>query len=269
MSQPILKAGSEGPVITGGELHRSDRDSRTVIYEGPYAALEEFDLEIAGSDDLTSVIPEGYTLESRKLVPEGVGFGRLILNLIRFDDPNDTNPTPIRETVSVDMAEVQYDLEDHPALADARADILAWLATDENIRIKDGKYFKLDPNADSPVEIDDALALKFIAAYLSGIKTFNRYFPVIEKVSIWRNPPGLNRVGRSFTSGSPEFSDSIGHFDTPPISLSGFDNANYFKSKDSWHQNENKTWSRTEQWTYTPEGSTGQHAWIYEAENKD
>lgn len=37
------------------------------------------------------------------------------------------------------------------------------------------------------------------------------------------------------------------------------------QSKDSWRENGNRTWTRTEQWTYTPEGSSGDHAWIYTA----
>ena len=37
----------------------------------------------------------------------------------------------------------------------------------------------------------------------------------------------------------------------------------YYKSGDGWTENENTTWQRKEEWTYTPESSSGAHAWIY------
>lgn len=98
---------------------------------------------------------------------------------------------------------------------------------------------------------------------MAGIKTFNRYFPVIEEISTWSNPPGLSRSGKSFTGGTPTFSSDAGTYDDPPISLNGYPSGHWFKSKDSWAENENRTWTRTAQWTYTPESSSGNHAWIY------
>lgn len=186
----------------------------------------------------------------------------MTLNCRAYDNPSAADLAPIRTTIEVNMEEVQYDLEDHPSLASVRNTILMWLATDESKRV-DGSDYKYTDKNGALKTVSGGNALKFCAAYMAGIKTFNRYYPVITKRSIWKNPPGLTRSGRSFTGGSLPFSANCGKFDTPPITLSGFAATNYFKSHESWVQNENKTWTRTEAWTYTPEGSSGSHAWIY------
>lgn len=253
MAAAILKAGTAGPHVTGEVNTVSDKNSTVVTVEGPYESLKSANRE--------SYVPDGYTLESSTLSPDGNGLGKLTLNCIKYDSGDSSGFSAVRTTFRIDMAEVQYDLEDHPSIAGARDTILKWLATDEAKRVDGDSYRYTDANGElQPVEGDDAI--KFCKAYMAGIKTFNRYFPVIEKISTWKNPPGLSMSGRSFTGGSPTF-DAPGTYDDPPISLNGFPSGHWFKSKDSWVQNENRTWTRTEQWTYTPEASSGQHGWIY------
>ena len=254
MSKPIHKLGTEKPVETGTTSTLSDKDAKVVVVEGMYANLEDAEPE--------EYVPEGYALESSSLVPVENGFGRLSVNCIRYDAYDDANLTPVRTTFRIDMQEVQYDLEDHPALQGVKSTVLKWLATDESVRMSADKFYYSDEDGGKK-EIDDDDVKKFCKAYAAGIKTFNRYYPVIEKISIWKNPPGLVQSGRSFTGGNPKFSREMGKFDVPPLTLVGFDEKNWYKSKDTWAQNENKTWTRTEQWTYTPEGSEGEHAWIY------
>lgn len=257
MSVPVLKAGASGPQITRISRTRSDKNAATVTVYGPYVDLDEA--------DPTEFVPDGLSLEKSTLSPADCGMGTLTLECISYDNPDGTGLSPIRTTFEVDMEEVVYDLEDHPSLQSNRATILAWLATDESKRVDGNDYKYTDKNGELQTVTGDK-ALKFCKAYMAGIKTFVRYYPVISKKSVWKNPPGLTREGRSFTGGSLPFSENCGKFDTPPISLSGFDDNNYFKGPENWVQNENKTWTHTEKWTYTPEGSTGEHAWIYEDE---
>lgn len=254
MAAPILKAGASGPQQTKISKSISDKDQTVVTVEGLYSALN-----VADPNDY---VPTGLTLESSQLSSSGDGMGVLTLNCRAYDDPSATDLAPIRTTIEVNMEEVQYDLEDHPSLASVRNTILMWLATDESKRVDGSDYKYTDKNGELQT-VSGNNALKFCAAYMAGIKTFNRYYPVITKRSIWKNPPGLTRSGRSFTGGSLPFSSNCGKFDTPPITLSGFAATNFFKGPESWVQNENRTWTRTEKWTYTPEGSNGAHAWIY------
>ncbi len=258
MSAPSLKLGRAGPLNTGEVKVKSDKDETIVIVEGLCSDLERMsDAQIGG------FVPAGYTGISTRLDPKGNGFGELSITCVKYDSGDASGFAPVRTTFRVKMAEVQYDLEDHPYLKGTYRDIcLKWLATDEGVRVQGEDYYYLDENA-QPHLIADDRAKKFIAAYLAGIRTFSRYFPVIDRISIWKNPPGLLRFESSFRGGSPKFSANMGHWDDPPISLNGFPAGHWFKSDDSWEENENKTWAETEQWTYTPEGKTGAHGWIY------
>lgn len=245
--------GSATPVTTGVRKEKSDREATVVEVEGLYSDLEREVPE--------TYCPQGFTVETSSLASTGDGLGKLTVRCVKYD--NGFSFSSVKTTFRVDMQEVTYDLEDHPHVKSVRNTILMWLATAESKRVGVSSYMYEDKDGYMQT-IGNQLAIKFCEAYMSGITTFNRYFPVIEKISTWRNPPGMNMSGRSFTGGSPTFSNNVGKYDPPPLSLSGFAQSNYwFKSKDSWVQNADTTWTRTEQWTYTPESSSGQNAWIY------
>lgn len=245
--------GSVSPVETKRSIEKGMKTATIVEVEGPYDLLERA--------NPATYCPGGMVVESSGVSSTGDGMGKLTVRCIAYDGDGATF-SPVRVTFRVDMQEVTYDLEDHPYLADVRDIVMKWLATDEAERV-DGTTYKYKDANGSLIPVTHEKAVKFCAAYMAGIKTFNRYYPVIEKTSVWKNPPGLNRSGISFSGGSPTFSDNVGKFDSPPIALNGFPASNFFKSKDSWSENADKTWNRTEQWTYTPDGSSGNHAWIY------
>ena len=260
MAKPILKAiatGKTAPFRTSVTKQMADASGATVVIEGPYETLDALT-----SAQIDALLPAGYTRETATLDPAGEGMGKLTVRTVAFDNPAAEGLEPVRTTFRISMQEVQYDLEDHPHLAGARDKILKWLATDETVRVDGNNYYWQDPNGDLH-QINDAAAIQFIEAYMAGIKTFVRYYPVITKISTWKNPPGVTMSGRSFTSGTPPFSQGIGGFDNPPLTLSGYPSGYWFKSGDEWTNNGDRTWSREEQWTYTPEGSGGSHAWIY------
>lgn len=256
MSVPTLKAGARGPQKTKTSKSVSDKNQTVVTVEGLYTDLK--------SADPADYVPSGLTLENSRLEPSGGGMGVLTLSCILYDAYDASNLAPVRTTFEVGMEEVQYDLEDHPRFSDVdRNLILMWLATDETKRFN-GSAFTYQDKDGRLVEIESGdPAEDFCIAYYAGITTFVRYYPVITKKSIWKNPPGLTRSGRSFTGGSLPFSADCGKYDAPPIELQGYPSTNWFHGPMTWVQNENKTWTQTESWTYTPEGSNGQNAWIY------
>ncbi len=258
MSAPILKLGESGALETGKRKTKSDKDAVTVVLEGLYA-----DLDGLSGSAVEGYCPSGYTVAETSLAPTGDGFGELLVTCVKYDAGDASGFAPVRTTFRIKMAEVQYDLEDHPYLKGTYRNIcLKWLATDEAVRVDGNDFYFLNADGE-PQQIADERAILFCKAYMAGIKTFTRYYPVVEKISIWKNPPGLLRNGLSFTGGSPKFSQNLGRWNDPPISLNGFGSGHWFKSDDSWEENENKTWTETEQWTYTPETSSGEHGWIY------
>jgi len=244
--------GSSSPVETASVRTVADKDAVTVEVEGSYTLL-------AVAQPATYV-PADYTYDSHTLASTGNGMGKLSVRGVKYESGSDFSPA--RTTFEVDMQEVTYDLVSHPHLSEVVGICNQWIS--DGCITHDGNYYTVNAESEEEEKIDDSTAIQFCSAYSAGIRNYVRYFPVISKVSVWKNPPGLTRNGSSFTGGSLPFSDTLGTFDTPPITLSGFSANNFFKSADRWCQSENKTWTRTEQWTYTPEGSTGSHAWIYQ-----
>lgn len=245
----------QGDVVveSGLSTEISDKDKTTIYVDGPYALIK--DLEPA------DYCPEGLEVDTYGVSTTGDGMARLTINCIRYESGDDWSP--VRTTFKIDMTEVCYDLVDHPYLISYRDRIMMWLATEDSERTADNKYYYKDRNGTLQEFAAGSLGEKFCLAYMAGIKTFNRYYPVIERISTWRNPPGLTRAGNSFSGGNPMFSIGIGRYDEPPLALNGYPSANWFKSRDCWSENGGKSWTRTEQWTYTPEGSSSGHAWIY------
>ena len=256
MAAPVKKLGTGGGVRTGVTTEIADKNGKTVVFEGTVAELEGMSLD--------GKLPSGYVPVRSVLTPTGDGMGRLTVSCVAYEEATVENSQPVRTAIEIEMEEVTYDLVDHPYLAAVRETCRKWLSTDEAKRVVGEKYYYTDETG-TEVEVENATALKFCKAYMAGIKSFVRYFPVIVKNSIYKNPPGLVRIGRSFTGGSPKFSDSCGTFDSPPVSLNGYPSTNWFKGGDRWRERGDTTWELQEKWTYTPDGSSSQHAWIYTA----
>lgn len=264
MAAPILKLGTDDGVVTGTATEIAERNRKTVTVEGTLAVVEAL-CENPSAD----IVPDGYEPVRGAVTPTGDGMGRLTLVCVKYDEESTPGGgfAPVRATVEVDMEEVTYDLVDHPSLAAARDKCRKWLATDEAKRAVGAKYYYTDATGQEN-EIEDDTALKFCAAYMAGIHSFVRYYPVIVRKSVYKNPPGLTRSGRSFPQGTPMFSSDCGTFSSPPITLSGYPGTNWFKSGDIWHERGDTTWERQEKWTYTPDGSGGSHAWIYQSQTQ-
>lgn len=261
MSKPVHKAGQAGPFLTVTSRFSGDRKSANFTIEGAFE-----DLEALSDSEILLLIPSGFAIKNTRIDPTDVGMGKMVVSATEYVTGAGQTNVPIRTTFAINMAEVVYDLIDHDALAGEPHGICEkWLATDESDRVSgSGQNLVFRYRTTDGLEtISNDAALKFCRAYLAGIKTFNKYFPVVSKVSIYTNPPGLNVSGGSFTGGSPTFSSNIGKYNDPPISLNGYPTGDWFKSRDRWNENANRTWNRDEEWTYTPEGSSGQHAWIY------
>lgn len=258
MSAPVHKAGSAGPFLTVISKSKGDKSSATFTIEGTYSDLDELT-----ASEIAALLPADYQAGESHLEPVSVGMGRLLVKAARYDSSAAGTDAFIRSTFAIEMAEVTYDLVNHPMFSAGERDVIRmWLATDEAER-KEGNFYTYKGRDGLGRVVMAANVEKFCAAYMAGITTFNRYYPVIEKSSAYSNPPGMTMSGGSFTGGTPTFSAGIGTYDAPPLTLNGYPSTNWFKSKDSWQENVNRTWTRTEHWTYTPEGSSGDHAWIY------
>lgn len=262
-----LKAGTSGALTVGVRYGTSSRETATITIEGPAASVKA--ARPAYGSDASSIVTElsGYIVEHADYSPDGRGGATLTVSC-QSTTAGTSGQTlgPTKSTLRIEMAEVQLDLQQHPSLADVRGIIAQWLASDPGVQYSGSTGYSYSEADGSPVEISsDSAAHKFCAAYAAGIRTFNRYYPVVSRIAIYATLDGATRSGQNITGGTPTFSQGIGTWDNPPVTLSGYPAGYWFKSHDAWEQQQDQNFVRTEQWTYTPEGSSGPHGWIYQA----
>ena len=241
-----------GISVTGG----GDKDSSVVTVEGPVSVLETI-------TDFDSYAPTGMTVESHTLEPNGDGFGRLVIRCVNYGS-GDVSTTPTRTTWRITMAEVQTDLKNHDHFdGEARRQIAMWLATDESKRYDDqgNPQYVDNEGQEHPLTTP---ATDYCTAYEKGIETYVRHFPVIEKINYYKTLPGCSMNKNSTTSGTvSKFSGDIDLWSVPDVKIDGYDDNGWFKSGDIYEQGNDLVWTRTEQWTWTPEGSDSDTGWIY------
>lgn len=251
--------GSDDPVETGASTVYGDQPTKVITVEGPMSLLETV-------ADVSSFVPDGFEYDTHRVVPSGDGFGKIEITCKDFGNAQTT--TPERTTWKIQMAVEVTDLKRHPTCVSARTDIELWLGTDPSKRFNDqGRPQYIDENGNpQPISADGAV--KYINAYKAGIETYNRYFPVIQKISIYKRLPGVSVSGKLVGTGKVnEFSGNIGKWNTPGVTLNGFADTGWFMSGDSYDQDNSLKWTRTEEWTWTPNGSDSTTGWIYQSSN--
>ena len=267
-----LSSGTLKGVQTGGARTNADTSTIVITVEGPYSALESIQPAQGATNSDLAYIPSGCYVSSARLSSDGRGGGTLTITCVDpGEDSQDLGPTKI--TYRLTMAEEQTDLIAHPTIT-ASASVLKtcikWLATDDKMKYDadSGGYQYDEGDGATFTPITDETAVKFCAAWTHGIKTYNRYFPVVEKISTWKRVPGLTMNGASITGGSvasANFGDNVGKWNVPSITLSGFASTGWFKTKYDWTQNAKSSWTLTEQWVWSPDGSASAYGWIYQA----
>ena len=258
-------------VQTGVATTREDNLELVITIEGPLSTLESIAPEKGAiySAAFPYIPNDGSYVQRSRVVSDGKGGGTLTVHCVNPGADSQQDPAPpTKITYRIEMAEERTDLIAHPEITKSSstvAECLKWLATDDAKKVDENGDYQYDNGDGTFTAITDAMAEKFCQAWMHGIKTFNRYFPVIEKISTYKRVPGLTMNGASITSGTASFSSDIGKWDAPTINLSGYASTGFFKSKDSWVQNAKNSWTRTEQWVWTPDGSGSDYGWIYES----
>lgn len=250
-------AGQNGPYRTGSSTSKSDKEATIVTVEGELTQLRQ--------QDPDAFCPAGMVVEGTSVDPTGGGHGKLTIRCVNYGS-GDVSTTPTRVTWRIAMAEVQTDLARHPHFgAEPRRQIYAWLATEESKRYNNqGKPQYVD--GEGVAHPLTAPATDYCTAYAKGIESYVRHFPVLEKISYYKTLPGCSMTKNSTMSGTvSQFSDDLDTWSVPDVKLSGFANTGWLKSGDNYEQGNDLVWTRTEQWTWTPEGSDSDTKWIYAA----
>lgn len=257
-----------GAITNVGE-QKGDYHSKTVIIRGPLAALENLVPEQGTGHSTCRWVPDGYFVKTATLSSSD-GEATITLSCIApgTGDNASTTPAPTLIQYQILMSEVQMDLITHPNVAgDAAAlnECLKWLASDEAQRFDGTDYYWIDEDGNKQ-PVSQSAAQKFCYAWSRGIRTYNNYYPVIEKQSFYTRVPGLTlgtgTSSLSVTGGTAIFSRA-GKFDEPDIQISGYNNSGFFKSGDEYRSS-GKGFMRSEQWTWTPDYADNNLKWIYD-----
>lgn len=254
--------GEDEGVETGASTVRSDDGNSSVVYvEGPLSVLE-------GISDLSAFVPDGMELVGSRIDPTDPGFGRISVTCKDIGDGSAASFGATHTTWRIDLVEEQLPLQQHPDIPDEdRIEIYRWLATDTMKRFdENGEAQWVDENG-TATPVAQPYALKFIACHLRGIETFMRHFPVLQKISTYKRLPGATMNKTSTTGGTVSQVtpwSTIDTFDVPDLKLTGYANAGWFKSGDNYVQDQSQKWTRTEEWTWTPEYNNADFKWIYQ-----
>ena len=263
LSQSDISTSLPGFVASVGEA-KDTSVSQTVVVRGPYSALASHVPAQGTGHSGCSWVPDGYFVR-RAILTASEGEATITIDCVAPGGDSSQNPAaPTLIQYQILMSEVQLDLMTHPhitANASAVEECIKWLATDEAQRVVSGDYFYADEDGELQ-PVNQAEAEDFCAAWLHGIRSYNAYYPIIEKQSTYKRVPGLNMSGLSVSGGTATFSSNIGAWNAPDISLSGYASTGWFKSGDDY-RSQGKTFLRNEQWTWTPDGSNSDYSWIY------
>ena len=259
MSTRIV-TGRNGAIETEEESSFGERNERIITVEGPYEKLK--------NANANSFVPSGFHLVNSHVKSTGNGFGRLDV-VCEESEFNYDGSGPYRVTYRIDMLEVQKDLKNHPSVIRDRVNIERWLNTEASKRIDaDGDPQWVDENGIGHKINEGTGAWLYGDAYMRGIESYVVHYPIIEKISHYRNLPGCQLYQGKVSGGSVTFSKEVDKWGAPEISLSGFASSGWIKTGDSYQQDGGRVWVRTEQWTWTPDGASSPTGWIYSASNK-
>jgi hypothetical protein len=233
-ADPVTK-GSVANRLTweSGALTISDTPQRVVIIDGLYSAL----LAVLPARGTVYTDFAGMSVDSATLIPKKGGLARLTITLVTTASSSGTTATAaLREKWEIDSAQIEMPLASHPAIAEfeGAADELEMWRNEPDRALK--KAFKYD---DGGTEKElTGMVKTFAQKILKGVESYLRFNPVISKTGVYDGRPATAAPG---------------YIGTPTVSVAGFQ---YLKTADRVVQNDDRTWTRTEQWTGALEWDT-------------
>ena len=272
-------------------VSRSDNTTLEVEVVGKYDVIENAVLSMTIGDTIDSLIKDKkgdtfahYRIKNISCSREAGNVGIARVSMVYAQSKDD----PYHVTYVIDIVEVQKSLKSHPYLTsdhDAITQILMWEATPESMRYgsdnspnnqssirnqssssNDIEYTYTDASTQEMlIPVTNSKAKEYCSAVMAGIETYNEYYPIVSKTSLYlRKPPGVSQNDKTHKlSGTLKYSEGIGTIDkSMDFNISGYTDGIWFKSKDSYSQNSDGTWQRTEEWTYSPDNK---FSWIYDS----
>lgn len=222
-----------------GGISVGDATARQIVVEGLLTTLSATALSLQRGDVVDDYF--GMGVDSAELAPRQGGLAKLTIRLVP-SSAFATAEEPLRETIEIEMAQIEKPLLTHSKLAaDGMAAHLAlWRDGDSEERRAANKYL----DATNTEKTLTAGEIVWADKIRKGVESYLLFAPVITLTGTYDGRPD---------SGVP------GYIATPPVSVDGFE---YLKTADRVRQNQDRTWERVQQWTGADEWDTD----IYTAE---
>lgn len=212
-------------------LHGDGRQI-SIVREGLYNSLEDLLPEVgdASNDEL------GFSVVEARLQPRRGGLGRLEIKLVptlSLTGDGEGDSTVLRSCIEVDYVQYERPLFTHKKLDSLEVvqHLQGWVEAGKPSDFK----FKLFPDDSEEYELTES-EQEWAALILRGVESYLEYAPVISQTRVYRKRPKPKKPGG---------------IDTPPQAIAGYQ---YLKTGDRLTQNQDKSWTRLEQWT-------GQEEW--------
>lgn len=244
-----ISARSEGLVvgnIAPRETHESggaeegDGARRTIVKEGDYVSLEAAQ---PARGDSWADMPD-WAVDSSRLTRRRGGLGRLTVVLVpRAALFGNFIEQELRSRIEIDFVQYERPILSHPTLNTGENNCMAihlrrWM--DCGMQVFPDFPYK-DGQGDAHLTEAEQAWAKLI---LKGVESFLEFAPVVVRIRTYRGRPDVEAPGK--ISDPPE---------------GGPDGFEYLKTADRLVQNEDRSWTRTEQWT----GALKWETLLYEA----
>lgn len=227
MGDVIVKGSVEvREVPESGSVEQAEGTRRKIVQEGDYelcAAAQP------ARGDAWAGLP-GWTVDSSNLTRRRGGIGRLEIVIVPtatfFGEFSDQ---PLRSKTEVDFVQYERPILMHPTLSEGESNYMAvhlrrWM--DQGC----DPFFKYrDAQGEQTLTEEEQAWANLIQR---GVESYLEFAPVVSRVRAYKGRPDVEAPGKR---------------ENPPEGgVSGYE---YLKTADRLTQNEDRTWTRTEQWT--------------------
>lgn len=216
-----------------GGVSVGDAIGRQIVVDGQFSTLEATALSLQRGDVVDGYFKMG--VDSAELTPRRGGLAKLTIRLVPSTSFG-TASAPLRETIEIDMAQIEKPILTHKKIADdgMAAHLALWRDGDDEARRAANKYLDDAGNEQALTSGEIVWAEKI----RKGVESFLVFAPVVTQSGVYDGRPDVSVPG---------------FIDTPPVTVGDYV---FLKTADKVAQNQDRTWTRVQQWTGADEWDT-------------
>jgi hypothetical protein len=213
-------------VPESGSVEQAEGTRRTVVQEGDYALLAA--AQPARGDNWADM--PNWTVDTSHLTRKRGGLGKLVITLVPYESfYGSFAEQELRSRIEIDFVQYERPILMHPTLNEGASNYKAihlrrWM--DQGC----DPFFKYrDAQGEQTLTEEEQEWAQLI---LKGVEGYLEFAPVVSRIRTYKGRPDVEAPGKR---------------ENPPEGgVSGYE---YLKTADRLTQNEDRTWTRTEQWT--------------------